>query len=177
MVNSRYLACAGLVAVLGLASVAQADEHWGIDATFADGGTLKGYIDFNTYGYVASYDLVTSAAGAFGGFDFTAGGGNISPSGGGPGATEVTLFGPSDDGDQLTLMVSKPFTTEISDNTLLTSTFECFGSYSCPTSGTVRYLSAPSTLAAPEPASWSMMLLGLGGVGAVLRRPRAPARA
>jgi hypothetical protein len=65
------------------------------------------------------------------------------------------------------------------------------GNHLLPSLGTYRYydfvstaavggqnylISSLTTTAVPEPAAWAMMLLGFGGLGAVLRRRRATAR-
>jgi hypothetical protein len=39
-------------------------------------------------------------------------------------------------------------------------------------SGTATLISGPGVSAAPEPAAWALMLMGVGGLGAVLRRRR-----
>ncbi|HEX7947292.1 MAG TPA: PEPxxWA-CTERM sorting domain-containing protein, partial [Phenylobacterium sp.] len=38
--------------------------------------------------------------------------------------------------------------------------------------GTLRFVSIDTTGGVPEPATWAMMILGFGGIGAVLRRRR-----
>ena len=64
--------------------------------------------------------------------------------------------------------------------------FECLNSWSCPAPGNlpdyaVRYLvSGEATLVGatvPEPATWAVMMLGLGGIGAALRARRQRAAA
>jgi hypothetical protein len=183
----RMSLLSGLCSAVAIASsltvmvpaTANADNHWVVNSKFTDGATLTGYIDFNVYGYVAGYDLVTSAFGNFAGFEFTPGGANIAPYGGGPGTQSVTLFGPTYNGDQLTLVTSADLTVPSSNNSLTGSTFECQNSYSCPATadvGDVRYLdtSGPVTLGTPEPAAWSLMLVGVGAVGAMVRRGSRP---
>ena len=151
---------------------ASADEHWVINATFTDGGTLTGFIDFNTYGQVGNFNLQSSAVGTFPGFDFTPGHGNVAPSGGGAGTTTVELFGPGYNIDNLVLNASAPFTASLDGNHLLATTVECVAAYSCSPGAGTRYLSGPSLLAVPEPAAWALMAIGFGGVGAASRRRR-----
>jgi hypothetical protein len=64
-------------------------------------------------------------------------------------------------------------------NMLLTTSYECNFSYSCPGGGdvSVRYLESPSVLGAPEPAGWALMLIGVGGIGMAVRRRSAMSRA
>lgn len=56
---------------------------------------------------------------------------------------------------------------------LLNNRDEPFGLY--PTLDTLAYGYAPRGGAVPEPATWAMMLLGFGGMGAMLRRRRPAA--
>lgn len=49
-----------------------------------------------------------------------------------------------------------------------------FRDYGITANGTITYLIADVTV--PEPATWAMMIVGFGAVGAALRRRRAPAR-
>ncbi len=153
-------------------AVANADTHWVINTTFTDGGTLTGFIDFNVSGYLGNYDLTTSAVGGFTGFEFKSGSGDIAGSFSGPGGVTVSLLGPTYRTDNLVLVASAPFTTSQTGNYLQVTSFECQGVFTCPADGVTRYLSGPSLLAVPEPATWALMIIGLGGVGAATRRRR-----
>ena len=166
------LALTSSASLLLTPAAATADEHWVINTTFSDGGTLTGFIDFNVNGYVSAFNLRTSAVGAFPGFDFTPGHGNIAPFGGGVGTTSVVLFGPGYNVDNLVLNASAPFTASQHGNYLAASSYECLDSYGCPAGPATRYLSGQSLMGVPEPASWALMLLGFGGLGLSLRRRR-----
>lgn len=177
----RPLAIMALAAVLasGLAAAgpASADTHWVVDATFTDGATLTGYLNFNVYDQIETYSLKTTAGPGFAPIDFKSNTpGAAGPSGGGAGTTEVTFFnGPGYTGDILTLITSKSLTTSAGDNSLLSSSYECLSNFACPAAPTVRFLGGDATLGVPEPAGWSMMLAGVALLGARLRRRRTRA--
>jgi len=176
----------GLVGALA-AGPAAAEVKWYVDATFADGGTLKGYFSVGPQDYYAQdVHLTTSANGPFAGFTF--GGATDIAIGLEDNHTVVPLYGPTYSGDQLVLYAEN--TLDVAGpNALLSTSFECFDSYICPTSppGDTRYIVGPSTLSlsasAPEPGAWALMLVGLGAVGFAARLRRraaaisAPARA
>jgi hypothetical protein len=149
------------------APAANADIIYNVDAKFTDGGTVTGYFDINASGYLGDFNLQTSANGPFAGFDFVPGNGNIS-GGSSPGSSKAVFFGPTYDGDQLVLYAKSPLDSA-GPNSLTGASFECQNSYSCPTGGDVRFL------AVPEPAVWAMMLIGVAGIGARLRRKAAMA--
>ena len=54
-----------------------------------------------------------------------------------------------------------------------------FGAPNSPTAGIGPYLevTTPGVSAAPEPAAWALMMVGVGGMGAALRTRRRPAAA
>lgn len=87
-------AVVALACGLGAPDVANADEHWTVEAIFTDGGTVNGYFDINAYGYLGDFNLQTSANGPFGGFDFVpATAANQYIAGGStPGSSEATFF-------------------------------------------------------------------------------------
>ena len=153
-------------------AAANADEHWVVNATFTDGGTLTGFIDFNVYGSLGAYDLVTSPVGGFPGFEFRPGHGNISGGLFGPGDTSLTLLGPAYNSDILVLTASSSFLVSQNGNYLQASSAECVGLYSCSPGAGTRYLSGASLMAVPEPAAWALMTIGFGGIGAAARRRR-----
>ena len=173
----RGLAFLGLVAVLACGQAASADTHFTLRATFTDGATATGYIDFNGSGYIAAYDVVTTAGGPFAGFDFRSTtqqiGAATLPNG--PGTTSVTLFAGGYSSDQLHLFTTLPLTTTSKDNILLASSYECQKSFGCPATTDVRYVAAPAQLGTPEPGAWALMLLGVGAVGAAGRNARRTA--
>lgn len=162
------------VAGCGLGAPMAADAStWIVNGTFQDGATVTGFFDFNVYGYIANYDLKTTASGAFAGFEFKPGGGNIAAYATGPGTTSITFFGPTYNGDQLTLLTSLPLTTGFVGNSLTAASNECQNSWSCPGGGgDVRFLNLSLSAIAPtpEPATWAMMLVGFGLMGYSMRR-------
>jgi hypothetical protein len=161
-------------------SSALAEVRWYLEATFSDGGTAKGYFSISQY-YAVDYNIQTTANGDFDAYEFlptTTGvaGPVISP-------TDVLIFGPSYSGDQLRLYSENPLDVA-GPNALLTSSYECMTSYSCPASpaGDTRYVTSAilSNGAVPEPAIWGFLLLGFGAIGARARHRRhlaaAPSR-
>jgi hypothetical protein len=163
---------AAAIAACALAApvAACADTFWSVDATFTDGATLKGYLDFNVYGYISSWDLKTTAGPDYAAFDFSSSiPGVVAPSQNTVAADSFTFYnGPTYLGDVLTLNASKPFNAPSSGNDLLATSYESVNYDATP----ARYLSGPTALAAPEPAAWALMLLGVAGIGAGLRRRR-----
>jgi hypothetical protein len=164
---------AGFAALLALlaTSPAIAQVRWYLDATFSDGGTVKGYFSISQY-YAVDYDLTTSANGNFDAYTFLPTTTGVA----GPviSDTQVLIFGPSYNGDQL-MLFSQNSLDAAGPNALLTTSYECTNSYVCPTSptGDTRYVTSASlSNTAPEPATWGLLLLGFGAIGAVTRHRR-----
>jgi len=153
-------------------SAANASVVWDVSATFSDGATLTGTFTINQYGYLQSADLVTTGMGAFSGYTYTLADSYIST------GTNYIDFEPGYTSD-LHLQFAGNLTDPVADNSIiLASSYECFGSYSCYDAGggTIRYLvGTPSAEEVPEPAIWTMLLLGFLSLGAMLRLSR-PAR-
>jgi len=159
---------------VGAAGAANATT-WLVDGTFSDGAKLTGYFAFNQYGYISDYDLKTTAAGAFAGFEFKSGAGYIAGSVS-PDKKTIPFFGPTYNGPQLTLVSSLPLTSGLAGNYLTGSSYECQNSYSCPAGGNVRFLNVAlsAITAVPEPATWGMMLFGFGMLGFAMRGRQKP---
>ncbi len=168
---------APLLALVGVmaASAAPAEVRWYVDATFTDGGTVKGYFDLGSTDYYAQdVHLQTSANGVFSGFDF---GGPTDIAAGLPDHSTIIVIGPTYSSDILVLYAEN--TLDVAGpNELLSTSVECVDYYTCPTSPEigVRFLdgSSPLSLTAPgpEPATWALMLVGVGAVGFSLRLRR-----
>jgi hypothetical protein len=166
----KTLAFAAALAVLG--DGAQADEHWVVNAAFADGGTLTGFFDLNGSGYVGDYALTTSAniGDGFTGWTYSPANDHVSASI--DSAKTQVAFTETYATNQLILFSTQPLTTSSTTNGLTAASNECVG-YPCETTPTtIRYLSGETPLSVPEPASWALMLTGLAGLGGVLRARR-----
>ena len=163
-VGAAFALAAGAAAI---PTIASADTTWLIeDATFDDGGTLTGTFTLNQYGYLETASLTTSAGGVLGGqsYDATSNASN--------GATYLD-FNPGYTTD-LHIVFADSLTTGESHNDIVAGSYECEGSYSCyvPEGGTVRYLIGGYATYVPEPATWAMMVLGLGLIGGGIRLTR-----
>ena len=169
----RRCAMVGALSAIGILSAEPASAAalwWKVSGTFDDGGTLTGIFHTNVYGFLDSYDLKTSANSPFGGFEFSTPNASNHFISGGVTATSLYVFGTSYNGEQLNLNFSQSIYAP-SHNVLLSSSFECQNSYSCPSGGDVRFLTA-GVAAVPEPATWALMLVGLGGIGMAMRAAR-----
>jgi len=167
----KSLSAATILACGVVGATAASATKWIVNGTFSDGATLTGFFEFNQYGYISDYDLKTSAAGAFAGFEFKSGAGYIAGSVS-PDKTIIPFFGATYNGPQLTLVSALPLTTGLVGNSLTGASYECQNSFNCPSGGDVRFLNVAATAIAPtpEPATWAMMLMGFGLAGYGLRR-------
>ncbi len=146
-------------------SAAVADTHWVVNGTFDDGTTLSGYFDLNVYGFPGPSKLTTQTGPALAANVYTTGA-SISPSG-------LTIeFQPTYQ-EILELNFANSLFVAAPTDPLLTTSYECQGSYGCAylTGGATRFIAAGAA-SAPEPAAWALMLLGVAGLGATIRRRR-----
>ena len=179
--------------VLG-ASAASAATWILSNAVFDDGTTLTGQFTVDKYGFVTSYNLVTKTdtPKGFVGFTYASGPTEaVGPNGALPSGDQVQFYAPSAPGLTPTSpdYYTQPETNLLQltfGNTLLvsnphnaitvTQSWECESSYVCPSGeGVTRYLSTGFASAVPEPATWAMLLLGAGLIGAGLRFNRRSA--
>jgi PEP-CTERM motif len=167
----RHVVCGTIFSFLGLAamaSTANAAVIWDVSGTFSDGTTLTGSFTTNVYGYVETWDLFTQAKGAFTSVEYDPSTSYRSS------GFQFVDFQPGYFGD-LHLDFAGNLTDPSSSNPILAAgSFECQGSYGCfiPEGGNTRYLTGGASdfaAAVPEPATWTMLILGFGMMGAALR--------
>jgi hypothetical protein len=137
-----------------------------VSGTFKDGGSVNGTITLDVYGYVTAYDLTTTANGSFAAFDykpsnsyFDNGGFYFDASPGWFGDLHLSFL------DNLTTWNGP------GPDPLTGSSYQCVGSWDCGPGG----LSAPASdvrFAVPEPATWALLMVGFGLIGAGLRFTR-----
>ena len=167
-----------MLCLSGQSSSAEANTVQTITGTFDDGGTLTGTLTFNQYGYLTAPWNLTTTAGlsimtnvTYGPGDVTGIVGYYAP----PSySTLVTIPGSFEVwdvtyGDQtLSLIFSSP---DMGQPDSLVGGYECIASYACsaPT-GYDRYLTSDSVTTTPLASTWTMMLLGLAGLGLVAYR-------
>jgi hypothetical protein len=169
------MALAAVVAAgsfMAMPSAAKADVAWFVNGTFDDGGTVTGAFNINVYGYLDGYDLKTTRGDGFSAFEYTELNSYFS---------NGTFYFDAQPGYQqdLHLEFVDDLGVAIAYNPIVGGdqgpSYECQGSFSCyvPTDGAIRYItSGYASAAVPEPAIWAMMLLGFGGLGAMLRDQR-----
>ena len=168
MTPIRFATALAASACLFATSAAVADTHWVVNGVFDDGTTLSGYFNLNVYGNLSSFKLTTQAGTELAANVYTTGGAD-------PNGFTVD-FQPVPYVDDLRLTFANTLDVAAATDPLLTTSYECQGSSSCfvPSGGATRYLISGST-SAPEPAAWTLMLVGVAGLGATLRRRRVAA--
>lgn len=163
LLKTMMFVAAASVASPSMAALALFDIS---DGTFSDGATFDGTFE---------YDPVTKA---FGSYSVTATAGNLPAitytgansgaySGGGAGPNNFILF--LDNGSRY---FNFSFLSPLVEGT---QAINVASSYDCNNCGTFRRVTAgsvSSVAAVPEPATWAMMLLGFGAIGASMRRRR-----
>ena len=159
-------------------SAAQAASYVLNDVEFDDGTFATGGFTTNVYGEIETWDVTTSD-GSIPGYHYTP---TINP-GYYPGSEVITFNRPLYDGF-LQLTLTNPLTGSGVDP-LVTGyggpSYECV-TWTCDVpSSNVRYVANAQTniggpaivaIATPEPATWATMIMGLGLVGAAVRRRR-----
>jgi PEP-CTERM motif len=159
---------AAFAAVLASApSAAKADVVWDVDGTFENGDTVTGYFDIDVYGFLDGFNLQTST-GSTPDFDYTPSDSYFSN------GTFFIDAQPQYQSD-LHLTFADSLTVPTANNPLVPGqSWDCQGSFSCfvPADGTTTFIRTGFASAAPEPSTWLMMLVGVGGIGAAMRLAR-----
>jgi hypothetical protein len=158
-------------------STVAGDIEYNLSGTFTDGGTLSGCFYINVYGYLdrsVPWSITTTTGTVLSGYTYDVADAYLAT-----GSNYIDVEpGYTQD---LHLVFTNSLSTTGSNPIVVASSFECDGSYSCFDlgGGTVRYLTPGSSPAGsgsvPEPASWALMILGMGVGGSVLRRRRPAA--
>jgi len=194
-------AAAALVGAAAMPVAAQADTTWTLDGTFEDGATITGAFKVDPTGDLYAFNLTTTngVGDGFVGYhwygDYPYSSVNSDATVTNATSTSFTLEGNGSADNALIVLFANPLNQpSLGPDPIygigLGPLFECEGAPSCEFGGgDVRFgggdvgQATPVTRgdgppsAAPEPATWATMLLGFGGLGAVLRgsrRRRAP---
>jgi hypothetical protein len=197
MLGSKFMAGAvALAAGLVLAGSSQAKVQWTITGgTFDDGGTFSGSFDISPgKDKVLDWNITTSPSSVnpvlgvtyapfYTIFPIAVSSGTASDAGGWPKFDQNTLVSlggpPLDFQDELQLTnvpFSSPGGVTVSPLTGQETDAACNPVFGCGTPA-VRTITdgTAAAVAVPEPASWAMLLLGVGAIGAVARRRRTTA--
>jgi hypothetical protein len=180
MIGKAFL-CTALAAALvsgaGCGAAFALPTTWVLEnGTFDDGGNASGEFTIDIYDYLTTPISITTTAGSLlGGYYYTPiDPSNIVPST--PPAYGVDFFSPNYD-LELQLVFEYPLSSTGTDPLVLSDSFEC-AAYSCPGPDTgapgadTRYFTSGDIVAAPEPASLSMLVAGIGALFFMLRRRR-----
>jgi len=179
------LAAVGCAAALATAAAprdALADVTWFVTGTFDDGGKLSGWFTINVYGYLAGYDLLAAPGSAVTApLEYTPANSYKNNSTSAPFYITAWDKDPAYKGG-LSLTFANPMITPTAVNPMVVGaggpSWECRDSWTCPAGGVpvTRYLvdgrASTDQSLAPEPAAWSLMLLGFGALGVALRASR-----
>jgi hypothetical protein len=141
-----------------------------ISGSFVGGGTVSGNISF---GSGLTFDLTTTG-GPYGGFTYTSANPLDGVSGYYPPPTFSINF-TQDVGEPSTLhlALANDLFSESDGNTdpLLSSSYECVNSFVCPNSE-AQFAGFSLRNVVPEPATWALLMMGVGAIGAGLRFAR-----
>jgi hypothetical protein len=149
-------------------------------AELDDGGTVSGEFTIGPYGYLIAPIAVTTTAGTLlGGFSYAPPDpSDIVPNA--PPAFGVDFFSPSYNLD-LHIVFQNSLESSGPNPIVEASSYEC-AAFTCPGPDTgnpgadTRFFTAGEVVAAPEPASFGLLALGVGAIGIIaLRRRRASA--
>jgi hypothetical protein len=167
----RSVGCAAMLSVC--ATAAHADQRFNlIGVTLATpggtaAGTLTGYFVTNdALSSVISFDINASQSGSFAGFTYNPSTASVTAAVLPSQFFQLDSFSAS---NELRLFFNSPLTQN-------GTTLSPLNSYEFETSGGSRLLTGSvvnanaTSGAVPEPASWAMMILGMGAVGYALRR-------
>ena len=181
------LCAVAATALLGAAGAASAATPvtWNVTGVFNDGGALSGTFTMNEYDFLLNdFSLTTTAGSLEPGFTYTKATSYFSNTNPTYAPTPIYIdFAPQYFADlhiQFANDLGVAAPTDLIIGGYQGPSFECQNSWSCPNPGSVGYavrylVSGQATLAGavvPEPASWAVMMLGLGGIGAALRTRR-----
>lgn len=175
--------------ITGPSSGAQANTVQTITGNFDDGGMLTGTLTFNQYGFLTGpWNLTTTTGSALAGASY--GPGDVTGTFGYyppptystlvtiPGSFEVWDFTYGD--RTLTLVFSSP---DVGQPDTLVAGYECEASYACSNLTSFNRDLLPSirggdtvgdVATTPLPPTWTMMLLGLAGLGFIAYRRQRP---
>lgn len=156
-----------MVAVVMMLPAAADAKIWKIAGVFSDGTTLAGRFSLNYYGFLDTAHLTTQANGVFSGATYAV------PSDSASNNNFSVDVNQADYTADLHLSFASDITLATGGVALLTTSYECRGSGNCynASGGDVRYLvSGAATV--PEPATWVLLVAGLGFTGVSLRHRR-----
>jgi len=120
----RTLVAAALAALMTTA--AQADVRWYVTGTFSDGGTVNGWFDINSSGFLGDASLATTAGSTMGSYLFFSPG---QPKNNGALFVEFYNMAPNAYQDGIVLQFASDLTVGVALNPLLPapSSYECRG--------------------------------------------------
>jgi hypothetical protein len=175
--------------LLGMASAASAATPvtWNVTGVFNDGGTLSGTFTMDEYDFLLdNFSLTTTAGSLEAGGTYTKDNSFFSNTNPDYAPTPIYIDFQPGYASALHIQFANDLGVAAPTDQIIGGyqgpSFECLNSYSCPDAGNLdnyalRYLvSGEATLVdggVPEPATWGLMIMGLGGIGAALRRRRA----
>jgi len=176
---NKFLTSAAMaMALSGVAASANAEIiTWTLDdVTFSDGATASGFFDYDTAtGAAASFDLETTAGGTLGALHYTTANAQFYVKD--YFSSGSLLWVLNDFSRYINLAFAGPLTTPgtvaLRPGALAGNGSDLSGSWECTNCSTIRDIiggSVTTAAAVPEPATWAMMLMGFGALGAVLRR-------